>query len=209
MADEQHSLQTYVSDMLALERHVRVPFETQAKDDDFARYGNAANLVSELLSISQQHIDALDRCLETLGGHAASPGKSAVSQVEGFFAGAVDKMRKTKVSKALRDDYTACALCSAGYTMLATTAMALGDANVANVAQNHLRDYARIIMDVGRDLPEVVVAELAELDLPVDASTVQNAQRAVEQAWRSGAQSQQFETGTIAGTATTRTTSSL
>ncbi|MBV9271826.1 MAG: hypothetical protein JO165_12080 [Candidatus Eremiobacteraeota bacterium] len=188
MADEQHSLQTYVSDMLAVERHVRIPFDMQAGDHDFSGYGNAWNLVQRLVAASQAHIGALQQCLDDLGGHAAAPVKEAVTQVEGFVAGAIDKMRKTKVSKALRDDYTALALCTAGYTMLQTTATAMKNDSVAQLAQQHLQDYAALIMDIGRSLPEVVIAELEDIGLQVDPSMAQPAQRAAEEAWRTGAQ---------------------
>lgn len=183
MPDERHSLQTYVSDMLALERHIRVPFETQQKDDDFGKYGDAANIVSTLCALSQQHVDALDRCLAGLGGHEASALKSAVTQLEGAAAGAIDKMRKTKVSKALRDDYTALALCTAGYTLLQSTALGLGDNGVAGLAQRHLEDYARGIMDVGQALPEVALTELRDGGLTVDAAAAGLARRAADDAW--------------------------
>ena len=186
MADEQHSLQTYVSDMLALERHIAKPIATQARDEDF-RYGTSAMLVRRLNALTEAHIADLERCLNDLGGHAASPAKEAVSQVEGLVASAVGKMRKTKVSKALRDDYTALALCSAGYTMLLTTAMALGNNEVQNLAQQHLQDYAGCIMEIGQALPEIVLGELRDIGVAVDATMAEPARRAAEQAWRAPA----------------------
>lgn len=188
MADEQHSLQTYVSDMLALERHMRVPFETQRKDDDFPKYAQGSEIVSRLVALSTQHIDALEECLKRLGGHEASPVKSAVSSVEGVVAGAIDKMRKTKVAKSLRDDYTALALAAVGYTMLQTTALALNDGAVASLADRHLRDYAACIMTIGDALPAVVIQDLRDIGLTVDAAAAEQARRAAEEAWRAGAQ---------------------
>jgi len=187
MADELHSLQTYVSDTLALERHVRIPFDTQAGDEDFERYGNAAPLVQRMVATSRTHIDALADCLTRLGGHEASPAKDTVSQIEGFFAGAIDKMRKTKVSKALRDDYTALALCTAAYTMLQTTATAMDDLTVADLAQKHLEDYAALVMEIGTVLPEIVIDELKDIGLSVDGTMAGAAQRAAQRAWRTGA----------------------
>jgi ferritin-like metal-binding protein YciE len=196
VSDEERSLQAYVSDMLALEQHVRLPFETQAKDDDFTQYPKGAALVGTMLDQSQRHIDALQTCLNALGGSAASPVKSTVAQVEGFFAGAIDKMRKTKVSKALRDDYTALALCTAGYTLLQTTAIALGDASVSSLAQRHLRDYAQSVMAIGQALPEIVVAELKAIGVDVALDAVEPARKAAKDAWQSGSN------GSVATTAT-------
>jgi ferritin-like metal-binding protein YciE len=199
VTDERHSLQTYVSDMLAVERHIRVPFETQHKDDDFSKYGDAGSIVAKLSDVSQQHIDALDRCLKDLGGHEASPIKSAVTQLEGAAAGVIDKMRKTKVSKALRDDYTALALCTASYTLLQSTALGLGDRSVADLAQRHLEDYARCIMSVQQALPDVALRELRDDGLDIDATAAEEARRAADQAWSNAGRSSaaRSEIGTI------------
>jgi hypothetical protein len=194
MSDEERSLQTYVSDMLALERHVRIPFEAQAKDEDFAKYPHAGALVNQLLAQSQQHVDALEAALQQLGTGGAASGtadavaaaKSAVSQFEGFFAGVIDSMRKTKVSKALRDDYTALALCTAGYTLLQTTAMALGNAAVATLAQRHLSDYAKSVMAIGQALPEVALGELSAIGIDVATSMAEPARKAAKEAWQGG-----------------------
>jgi ferritin-like metal-binding protein YciE len=187
VSDEQYSLQTYVSDMLALERHVRVPFEAQDKDGDFSQYPQAGALVHQLLHQSQHHIDALEASLTELGGNSASPVKSAVAQFEGFFAGVIDGVRKTKVSKALRDDYTALALCTAGYTLLQTTAMALGNAAVATLAQRHLGDYAKSVMAIGQALPGVVLQELSDIGIQVATSVAEPARQAAKEAWQGGA----------------------
>jgi len=183
MSDDEHSIATYVSDMLALERHVRIPFETQLKDDDFDAYADAKALVSRLSALADRHIAALDGLLKGLGGQEVSPIKSAVSQFEGLVAGAIDKVRKTKVTKALRDDYTALALCSASYTLLYTTAHALDHENVAAVARQHLDDYAACVMDIGKALPAVVVQELQSIGLPVRTSSADEALEATLAAW--------------------------
>ncbi|HEY8315037.1 MAG TPA: hypothetical protein VIG51_12820 [Candidatus Baltobacteraceae bacterium] len=200
MADNQHSLATYVSDMLALERHVREPFDSQTKDADFNAYNDASQLASRLSGLADGHVNALKSCLDTLGGQEASPIKSAVTEFEGAVASAIGKVRKTKVSKALRDDYTALALCSAGYTMLQTTAHAMRDANVAALAQRHLEDYARCLMEIGQALPAVVVQELRDLGLDVDESVVETSRQAAQQAWRGGSDRSAVSTGEIGAT---------
>jgi ferritin-like metal-binding protein YciE len=197
---EQHSLATYVSDMLALERHIRIPFETQKADEDFTQFGNASDLVIRLTTASDDHIKQLEGCLASLGGHEASGIKSAISQLEGFVAGAIDKTRKTKVSKALRDDYTALALCSAGYTALVATANAMADSGVSAIASELLEDYAGLIMDIGHSLPEIVVKELASIGLDVDQSTTAASTQQIERAWRTKSQSNGFGQNNSRGT---------
>jgi ferritin-like metal-binding protein YciE len=199
---EEHSITTYVSDMLALERHIRVPFNTQEKDDDLAKYPDARHLVTRLVALADNHIEQLDSCLDSLGGHEASGVKSAVTQFEGAVAGAIDKMRKTKISKALRDDYTALSLCAAGYTALLATANALGEQRVATLAESLLQDYTTTIIEIGSTLPGIVVLELRDTGLNVDESTIETTREQLLNTWHtSSAQSRNTRTGTTAGTA--------
>jgi len=156
-----------------------VPFDTQQKDDDFKEYEAASALVARLAAMADQHIEQLNSALEGLGGHEASPVKSAVVQFEGFFAGAIDKMRKTKVSKALRDDYTAISLCCASYSLLLATANALGESGVASLAQRFLEDYAQLVMEIGEALPGVAVQELRANKIDVDTSTIERSRQQI------------------------------
>ncbi|HEY0393315.1 MAG TPA: DUF892 family protein [Candidatus Elarobacter sp.] len=160
--NERHSIQTYVSDMLALERHIAQPLQRQLDLGETAQYGEALSVVSAIKSLTDSHVTALEQSLEQLGGHAASPVKSAWSSLLGAGAAAIDSVRKTKVSKNLRDDYTALNLATISYTMLYTTAAGLGDTMVADLARRHLRDYARLVMQINQIIPEVVLQELAE-----------------------------------------------
>ena len=198
MTDQQHSLATYVSDMLALEEHIRIPFSAQNEDKDFAQYANAGPLVMRLSALCDTHVQALKSCLDTLGGHEASPAKTAVTNIEGWFASAIDKMRKTKVAKALRDDYTALALCTVSYSMLLATANAYGDSRVAQLAERHLTEYAQAVMEIGDAMPDIVVQDLRAIGMQADASTIDPSRERISAAWRSGAQAQrQTHTGTI------------
>lgn len=198
MGNDQHSLATYVSDMLAVERHIRIPFDTQRDDKDVQEYTDASEVVNRLAALSDTHIDALKAQLDRLGGHEASPIKSAVTQVEGVVAGAIDKIRKTKVSKALRDDYTALALCTISYSELLTTANGMHDPDVAQLAERHLADYANTIMEIGECIPGVVIRELQATGLDVDSAVIDRSRQTISQAWQRS--SRPFHEG---GTSTT------
>lgn len=191
MGNEQHSITTYLSDMIAVERHIREPFETQSKDGDVPKYAGAQPITQQLCDISQRHIDELKAELERQGGHEASPIKSAFTEALGAAASAIDKVRKTKVSKMLRDDYTALSLANASYSALLATANAMGFPSVAQLAERFLRDYAECVMSIGTALPAIVVQELRETGLDVDETTIGTSVSAVVEAWRSNARSQQ------------------
>ena len=166
--NDRHSLTTYVSDMLALERHIEQPVKRQLSMQDTNKYPEAKTVIAQIASLTESHARALELCLKQLGGHEASGVKSAWSTLLGFGAAAVDSVRKTKISKALRDDYTALSLATMGYTMLHATAVGLGDGMVADLAKRHLADYARLVMQINQVMPLVVLQELRD-----DGETVQ------------------------------------
>ncbi|GAC1402466.1 MAG: hypothetical protein NVSMB64_02370 [Candidatus Velthaea sp.] len=182
-ANERHSLQTYVSDMLALERHMNVPLAKQLADKDAAKYPDAMNFISSLKTISENHITALEAQLKAIGGHEASPLKSALSSLLGAGAAVIDSARKTRVSKNLRDDYTALSLASVSYTMLHATACGIGDSTTAQLAERHLKDITPLIMQIGRAIPQVVLLELQDDGENVDVSKAPLTQEVVERAW--------------------------
>ncbi len=181
------TINTYVSDMLALERHMLPPLQTQNDDNHVQADSRASRLLKEALATVKAHVAALDSRLTALGGHAGSPLKSGVSSALGAVASAIDKARKTEVSKDLRDDYAAMCLASASYTMLHATALGFGDQQTAQLAKQHLADYAALIMKVSATIPFVVLAELRDAGVAIDPSVAAEAEQATEQAWREGA----------------------
>jgi predicted transcriptional regulator len=148
----------------------------------------AHRVVAEAVAIARTHEQALEARLESLGGHAGSPIKSTVSSALGGIAAAIGDARKTEIAKYLRDDYTAMSLASAGYTMLQTTARALNDDATAQLAKEHLSDYATIIMKLSATLPTITIADLRNEGAMVDQTVTAEAERATEAAWREGAQ---------------------
>jgi hypothetical protein len=184
MTDIQHSLQTYISDMLALEEHVRIPFETQMKDADLPLYPGADALLRRISDLSNTHIAALKQALETEGGHEAHAVKGTVASIEGWFASAIDKMRKTKIAKALRDDYTALSLCCVSYSMLLTTANAYGSIAVADLALRHMRNYAEAIVEIGLLMPDVVLRDLQETGVQIDTASAAGSRGQIQSVWR-------------------------
>jgi ferritin-like metal-binding protein YciE len=182
--DEQHSIQTYVSDMLALEQHIAQPLQRQLDMTDTAKYPEALRVIGQIKSLTDSHATALKQLLEQLGGHAASPVKSAWSSLLGAGAAAIDSVRKTKVSKALRDDYTALNLAAISYEMLYTTAVGLGDTLTADLAQRHLGDYARLVMQIVQVIPEVVLEELQDDGEAIQAGSGDVIRHQINEIWK-------------------------
>jgi hypothetical protein len=84
----------------------------------------------------------------------------------------------------LRDDYAAFSLAAISYSMLHTTATALGDSRVASLAERHLRDHADAIMRINDVMPGVVTRELEKDGHRADNAAVQATREAVLRSWQ-------------------------
>lgn len=183
MSERQDTLQQYVSDMLAVERHILPAFENQSKDDRLAQYPAVQRLVNRIEATIHSHINSLEQHLKDLGGDAASPVKSAVTTALGVAASVIENIRTDPVSKNLRDDYTALNLAAISYTMLHTTGRALMDDQTADMAVAFLMDYTPLIVEINEVIPEVVVRELQDETELLDPDAVQQATHHTQQAW--------------------------
>lgn len=183
--DEKHTIATYLSDLLALEKHMAAPITTQVNSDAHQDYPEAAHIFQQIKTATDSHIAALEARLEAVGGHPASGIKSAWSQLMGGGAAAINTARKTKVSKSLRDDYTALGLSSISYTMFHATALGLGDSASAQLAKRHLDDITPLIVAISEIIPVVVLAELKADGENVQISAAQLTQQASKDSWSS------------------------
>lgn len=183
MSERKDTLQQYVSDMLAVERHLLPALENQTKDDRYETYPQALRLVNRLEGTTRSHINGLEHLLRDLGGDPASPIKSAVTAVLGAAAALIERLRTDPVSKNLRDDYTVLSLIAVSYTMLHTTGLALMDEQTADLAANYLTDYTPLIAEINEVIPEVVVSELRDETEVLDVDAAMQANRRIHEAW--------------------------
>ena len=70
--------------------------------------------------------------------------------------------------------------------MLNTTALALGDKEVADLATQHLQNYARGVIALHYIIPAVVVRSLQKEGLPAREEILADVFRNVEEAWALG-----------------------
>jgi ferritin-like metal-binding protein YciE len=184
---DRHTVATYLSDMLALERHIAAPIESQLNSEDHQAFSDAFAIIARIQQCAADHIEDLDAQLEAAGGDPGSGIKSAWSQFLGAGASALNQARKTKVSKSLRDDSTALALAAISYTMLHATASGLGDFATASLAKRHLDDYAPIVVDISKVMPSVVLSELSQDGVDVVVSAADLTREATSDSWNSKA----------------------
>ena len=176
------TVNSYVSDMLALEKHIGKALDAQLRD--LEGYPTVTSELRAIRGIVGSHVDALEDLLERRGGDGASPLKKAGSTLLGLAAGAVDLVRSEALPKNLRDDYTACSLATIGYVMLHTTGLALGDRDVGELALRHLRDYTRAVMTLNHVIPGAVIRFLTDEGLPASDGVLSEVAENIDAAWR-------------------------
>ena len=179
--DKNEAINSYIGDMLALEDHIEKAIKGQLAD-----LKDYPDVVTELRQIHHQvehHIADLRSLSDRRkAGGVAETVKRAGSAVAGAAAGLVDLVRSEGLPKNLRDDYTAFNLANIGYLMLHTTALALGDQEVADLGRQHFRDYAEAILRFDSLVPAAVVRYLQEEGLPA-TDVVSQVNRTVQEAW--------------------------
>lgn len=202
------ALNSYVTDMLALEEHLQKAINGQIEDLD-EDYPDVVKHLRVVEGEVDGHIDSLKRLVERRveGGQAlADVVKRAGSAVLGAGAAAVDFVRNEKLPKNLRDDYTATSLAAIGYVMLHTTALSLGEREIADLAHRHLKDHARNVMLLHNVIPGAVINFLRNEGLPARTDVLDQISQNIESVWsdQSGSVPEASEIG--AGTGTTSAT---
>jgi ferritin-like metal-binding protein YciE len=180
---EKHraTIADYVGDMAALESHIEEALDRQlneVKDDPVAR-----GAVQEFHDMVKRHRDTLKALEEETGKTIGNPIKEAGSALIGKAAGIINLVRTEGISKGLRDDYAAFSLAAISYSMLHTTATALGDQRVASLAERHLQDHAQAIMRINEIMPGVVIRELRKDGHQADATATEATRQAVSRSW--------------------------
>lgn len=179
------AVNSYITDMLALEQHIHKAINGQIEDLD----EDYPDVVRHLRVVEREvegHIENLKALAERRaeGGQAlADVVKRAGSAILGAGAAAVDFVRNEKLPKNLRDDYTATSLAAIGYVMLHTTALSLGDREVAELAHRHLKDHARSVMRLHNVIPGAVIAFLQAEGLSARPDVLTEVSRNIESVW--------------------------
>jgi hypothetical protein len=181
--DKNEAINSYISDMLALEDHIEKAIRSQLED-----LKNYPDVVIELRQIHrtvEHHISDLRGLSERRrAGGVREAVKRAGSAVLGAAAGVIDLVRTEGLPKNLRDDYTALSLASIGYVMLHTTGLALDDGEVAELAQQGFSDYAGAVSRLQAAIPAAVVGFLKQDGLPAREDVIPQIRRTIEEVWQ-------------------------
>ena len=183
--DRTAILNDYVTDMAAVEKHIFEAVERQVDDQDTKQYPTALAVLTAVRDTLSRHVAALEAYnATTQGGGLKETLKEALTGAIGIAAGLYDKVRnEDKVSRMVRDTYTALGLATISYHMLYTTALGLKDNELANLALGHLKDLSPLVVELSKAVCIVVAHELNAEDKLIDVSIGAEAVRKTQEAW--------------------------
>jgi hypothetical protein len=184
--DKNEAINSYLSDMLSLEDHIEKAIRGQLQD--LKDYPDVIVELKEIQRKVEHHVSDLRELTERRNaGGVVTAVKRAGSVVAGAAAGLLDLIRSEGLPKNLRDDYTVLSLATIGYVMLHTTALALEDREVAELAHVSFSDYARSVIRLNSIIPGAVLGFLKSEGLPVREDVLQEVGRSIEEVWGSAA----------------------
>lgn len=184
--DRNDVINSYVTDMAAVETHIAEAVERQLADDETKKYPDAVRVLTSLHTTLRSHVQELDAFNEgTEGGGVKEAVKDAVLGALGVAAGFYDQLRQQDtVSRMIRDSYTATSLAAISYHMLYTTALAVKHDRLATLALSNLKDLTGVIGELSEAVCTVVAKELVDQDKAIDPTVGQKAVAETQKAWR-------------------------
>jgi ferritin-like metal-binding protein YciE len=182
--DRDEAINSYITDMLSLEEHIQKAVRGQL--EDMEDYPEVTRDLRQVLRKVEQHVSDLKQLSDRRKAQGPSDAiKRAGSVLLGLGAAAVDLVRNEGLPKNLRDDYTAFSLATIGYLMLYTTALALEEQEVTDLARQHFADYAQTVTLLHNVVPAAVLRFLREDGLPVKDDVLPQISRTIEETWHS------------------------
>lgn len=184
--DRTEILNSYVTDMSAVETHILEAVERQLESDEIKQYPDAVRVITSLRDALKRHTMSLEAFNDkTEGGDLKETVKEALFGALGVAAGIYDNLRqKDPVSRMIRDAYTATSLATVSYHMLYTTALALKADDLAKLALINLKDLTGLIGELSEVVCTVVAAELTAEDRTIDPSVGPKAVTETQKAWQ-------------------------
>lgn len=178
----------WVGDAVAIEAHIEEALDKQKKEYSSVAAVNQA--IHHFHDSTKANRDRLRDYQEKIGKTGGKGVVEAGASVLGKAAGVVDRLRKDTLTKSLRDDYTAFNLAAISYTLLYTTALAVGDGETADLAAENLKVHAANVQRINHIISDVTVSEINGDGYPVknnDAAAM--TKKVVDAAWKETDQS--------------------
>ena len=178
-------LRQYLSEQIALEEHLSKIINEQIAEIDEVEFADAKNLLIKTNQVLERHFTPLNELLDKLENDAliartqpiTSNGRGGEHHPPHL------EQRKRRISRILRDDYSALNLIAISNTLLHTTALALDCQDVATLALKHLENLAPLVIRIRELVPEVVAKELHAQSPNVDLKAALTALKNTQLVW--------------------------
>ena len=125
MENHDHILKRYLSEQIALEEQLCCIIESQISEIDEGDFADARDLLKKTGQVLERHFTPLNDLLAKLERDAIIVKKSAISSNGGEFNVPRNRERQNRISRILRDDYSALNRITISNTLLHTAALAL------------------------------------------------------------------------------------
>jgi ferritin-like metal-binding protein YciE len=165
----------YIEDAYAMENQIIQTLQRhvdQAKD-----VPTVQSHIREHLAATEQHKQRMEARLKAYG-KSPSGMKEALSSFMGNTAGAMSGARSDTLAMNARDEYVTEHLEIAAYTLLITTARALGDEDTVRACELNLRDEIEMQSWLAQHLPEAALLTLQQDGITIPQQAWDLAQRA-------------------------------
>ncbi len=176
-------IKDWIGDMVAIEAHIEEALDAQLKVKD--QVPAAASSIQTFHDTTKANRDRLKAYQEKIGTTGGNPVIDAGASVLGKAAGLIDRFRSDTLTKSIRDDYTAFNHASIGYTLLHTTALALGDGESADLAAQNLKVHASNVQHINHIISDVAMAEIQKDGYPVkNTEAAAETRKAIDSIWK-------------------------
>lgn len=168
------------ADLRALLRYLIEVVELQQHEPDLKNNETAAEFLENVIPVLCAQVDRLDRYLQNKGNGRTSV-QQATSAMAGAFLGFITKLRSHETAKILRDDFTLLNLAAVHCLTLHTTATALQETALANIAAENRRELIPLSERIVRLMPQLIQEELARTVGPVKKDAAEQSLRLATQ----------------------------
>lgn len=184
MTTAQGTIRAYATDLISVYTHVHGATHRQLSEKSLGRVPGSREAIERAATFCERGHRELEEHVRQHGGiGAAGHVKEGMTTVSGFLAGVYGQIRTDTPSRMLRDDETALHFLMTCTTMLHTTALALGDTQLAALTRKLMHEVPPLILAIGEVIPHAVASDLAQEHPDVRANAADEACREANSAW--------------------------
>jgi hypothetical protein len=172
-------------EQIALEEHLCKIIEQQISEITEPNFSDAKNLLQKAFKTLEAQFSPLNALLDKFEfGNTSDDLETALTNGIDLKNLLDPEQKNSLISRILRDDYSALNLITMSNTLLHTTALALESKDVAELALQHLKNLAPLVVKIGQMVPDVVARELKRQSPTIDLAIAKTALRNTQLAWQ-------------------------